>query len=206
MIDTHSALKHFKVHDPHMAHLLHNALDASNPITLPKAKPESQWFSSIVSSITSQQISTKAAASIFGRLKATLGEITPEAVINTPRTEVRSCGLSDRKTDYIYHNANAWKTLPTNSFQEMSDEDIIIEMTKLYGIGRWTVEMFLMSTLARPDVFSYGDLGLMQGMFQNYPLKPHWNRKIEALVNSWSPHKTLSSLTLWYYKDGGPIN
>ena len=86
----------------------------------------------------------------------------------------------------------------------MTDEEIISELTKLYGIGRWTAEMFLMFSLARPDVFSYGDLGLMQSLYKKYQYIPHYNRKIANTVDSWSPHRTIASLTLWHTKDNLP--
>jgi DNA-3-methyladenine glycosylase II len=204
-INTQAALLHFKNHDNKMARFLEHALVGENPMQVPKQKPESAWFGTIVRSITSQQISTRAAAAVFERIKTVVPDLTPDHVQHTPRAKLCACGLSERKTDYILHNAQMWHTLPIKEFYTMSDEEIITEMTKLYGIGRWTVEMFLMFSLARPNVFSYGDLGLMQGLYESYQYRPHWNRKIAATVDAWAPHKTIASLTLWYYKDNGPL-
>ncbi len=201
LIDTRLALKHFKATDPVMAQLLEAALGGVTPLTLPTPKKPREYFGSIVSSIISQQISTAAARSIKARVVEALGELTPEAVLTIEFTNLKACGLSEKKTQYIKHNAEIWHEIPIQNFTKMSDNEIISELTKLYGIGRWTAEMFLMFSMARPNIFSYGDLGLMQGLYRNYKFKPHYVRKIENTVNSWSPHKTIASLTLWHTKD-----
>ncbi len=205
LIDTQAAQKHFTEHDPVMAALLQTALAAKQPITVPVARPPEQYFASIVRSIIGQQISVKAAASIRARVETLLGHITPDTVSAADFDELKACGLSNQKTKYIKHNAALWPEIPSGNFGQLDDEAVITELTKLYGIGRWTAEMFLMSSLARPDVFSYGDHGLMQGLFQTYPrLKPHHNRRIATTINTWSPHKTLAALTLWWHKDNTP--
>ncbi len=201
LIDTRLALKHFKATDSVMAQLLEAAHGGDTPLTLPTPKKPGEYFGSIVSSIISQQISTAAARSIKARVSEALGDLTPEAVMTMEYTTLKACGLSEKKTQYIKHNAEVWHEIPVDIFVRMSDDEIISELTKLYGIGRWTAEMFLMFSMARPNIFSYGDLGLMQGLYRNYKCKPHYVRKIEHTVNSWSPHKTIASLTLWHSKD-----
>lgn len=204
-IDTASAKKYFKDVDPRMAVLLDKALSAPAPIALPKAKDSSEYFGSIVTSIISQQISTKAADAVRGRVKEFLGEFTPEAVKAADFDALKANGLSNQKTKYIKHNAEVWHEIPVGNFVHMTDEEIIQELTKLYGIGRWTAEMFLMFSMARPDVFSYGDFGLMKSLYHHYDFKPHYVRKIEATVENWSPHRTMASLTLWHTIDNGPV-
>lgn len=198
-LDTKVALKHFKKHDPVMAELLKSSMKGANSLTLPTPKKPTQYFGSIVSSIVSQQISTHAARAINGRVKIALRTITPKNVIEIPFDTLKACGLSAKKTEYIKRNAELWHEIPVRNFVHMADEDIIKELTKLYGIGRWTAEMFLMFSMARPDVFSYGDLGLMQSFADHY--KPHHVRNMEAVVNIWSPYRTIASLVLWYRKD-----
>lgn len=200
-IDTSAALAHFKKSDPVMAELLKRALAAEAPLATPSAKKPSQYFASIVASITSQQISVRAADTILGRVKKTLGKVTPERVLATSDEELRAAGLSGQKVRYLKHNAEIWHTLPIKDFKYMDDETVIEELVKLYGIGRWTAEMFLMFSLARPDVFSRGDLGLMQGLHLMYPIRPHHTRKITNTIDSWSPHRTTAALTLWFHKD-----
>ncbi len=205
-IDTTAALLHFKQTDTLMAEMLEKALSATEPLAVPAPKKPTQYFASIVSSIVSQQISVKAADSILRRLTQTLGKVTPEQVLATAETDLRAAGLSPQKLRYLKHNADIWHTLPINDLKHMEDEAVIEELTKLYGIGRWTAEMFLMFSLARPDVFSRGDLGLMQGLYMHYPkVRPHHTRKIAHTIESWGPHRTTAALTLWYHKDNGPV-
>lgn len=204
-IDTTAAKEYFRTSDPVMADILETALTAEHPIAIPKPKPESEYFASIVSSIIGQQISTKAADTVRRRVLSHLGEFTPEAVIKSDFDELKANGLSNQKTKYIKHNAEVWHEIPVGNFVHMTDEEIVQELTKLYGIGRWTVEMFLMFSMARPDVFSYGDLGLMKSLYQHYNYKPHYVRKIEATVAGWAPHRTTASLALWHTIDNGPV-
>lgn len=205
-INLTKAARHFAATDPTMAQLLHDALAASSPIAIPQAKPAHEYFASIVSSIISQQISTKAADAVRGRVIAHLGgTITPEAVLRSDFEALKSCGLSNQKTKYITHNAQVWAHVPIHEFATMDNEAVITELTKLYGIGRWTAEMFLIFSLARGDVFSYGDLGLMKGLYQSYGYKPHYVRKIKTTVDNWSPHQTAASLALWFVLDDGPV-
>lgn len=205
IIDTEMALRHFKNTDPVMARLVNSSLSASMPIAIPKPKKTSEYFGSIASSIISQQISTKAAAAVKGRVLEFIGELTPECVKIVDFDALKACGLSTQKTKYLKHNAEVWHEIPVGNFVHMTDEEIITELTKLYGIGRWTAEMFLMFSMARPDVFSYGDLGLMNSLYKHYGYKKHYVRKIKATVENWSPHRTVASLALWHTVDNGPV-
>ena len=206
IIDIQAAKQHFAATDPVMAQLLDNALSAPRPMLLPKQRVASEYFSSIVASIISQQISTKAADAVRRRVLTHLGgTITPEAVLRADFDALKHCGLSNQKTKYIKHNAEAWPTIAINKFVGMGNDAVIMELTKLYGIGRWTAEMFLIFSLARPDVFSYGDLGLMKGLYLAYNYKPHYVRKIETTVDNWSPHQTVAALALWFSLDNGPV-
>lgn len=201
-----AAQAHFASHDPVMAKLMREALTAPNPVAIPTPKPSSHYFASIVSAIIGQQISTKAADAVRQRVVKHLGgTITPEAVALSDFDTLKACGLSNQKTKYLKHNAAVWHELPVHDFTQMTDEAIIAELTKLYGIGTWTAEMFLMFSMARPNVFSYGDLGLMQALCESYEYYPHYKRKIAATVDGWSPHKTTASLVLWFCKDNGPV-
>ena len=206
-IDTNMALKYFKSSDEVMARLLAAALQGAAPLEIPTQKKPSEYFGSIVSSIISQQISTKAAAAVRSRVVAHVGKLTPAHIMAADFDELKACGLSLQKTKYIKHNAEVWERgeIPFRNFAAMDNEAIITELTKLYGIGRWTAEMFLMFSLARPDMFSYGDLGLMQSLYRNYNYKPHYVRKIKTTVEGWAPHRTVASLTLWHQIDNGPV-
>jgi DNA-3-methyladenine glycosylase II len=204
-IDINAARAHFKARDPIMYHLVEKSLAAPNPIAVPVPKPPSKYFHSIVTSIISQQISTKAASAVRGRVEDLLGDVTPASVQAVNPDTLKACGLSHQKVRYITHNAEVWETLPYQSFATLSDAEVITHLTKLYGIGRWTAEMFLLFSLARPDVFSYGDLGLMQSLYRNYQYYPHYTRKIATTVEGWAPHRTAASLALWHTVDNGPV-
>lgn len=204
MLNIKKATEHFKENDHIMANLLATALQASRPFKIPRQTPHEDYFGNIVRSIVSQQISVKAAAAINSRVLAALKIATPEAVIAIDFNELKSCGLSEKKTEYIKHNAAVWAEIPTQEFVNMTDQEIIAELTKLYGIGKWTAEMFLIFSMARPNVFSYGDLGLMNSLYKNYQYKPHYVRKVASIVESWSPHSTIASLTLWHSLDNEP--
>ncbi len=203
-IDTAAALKYFKSSDRTMYRMLNQSLSTKKPLQLPMAKQPSQYFASIVSSIIGQQISTKAASAVRQRVTVLLGSITPESVNKVDFEILKACGLSEQKTRYIKRNAEVWHEIPFGNFVHLPDEAVIVELTKLHGVGRWTAEMFMIFSLARPDVFSFGDLGLMQSLYQTYNYKPHFVRKIDTTVQNWSPHRTLASLALWHARDNGP--
>lgn len=204
-ISTQAAIKHFNSADPIMAKLVKLSVESSHPIIIPTPIPSSQYFAAITKSIISQQISVKAASAVHSRVGELLGKITPENVLAVSHEELQACGLSGPKTKYIRHNAENWHKVPIQSFSKMSDSETVAELTKLYGIGQWTAEMFLMFSMARPDIFSYGDLALRQGLLTHYSLRLHWHRRISTTIDNWSPHKTIASLALWHNKDNKPL-
>ena len=119
-------------------------------------------FLTLARAICGQQISVKAAQSVWDRVVACCGEVTPEKVLSRPRPQLRACGLSDRKTEYIADLAQHFADgrIHVHRWPEMSDEEIIAELVEVRGIGRWTAEMFLIFNLLRSDVFPLDDLGL----------------------------------------------
>ena len=203
-IDTAAALKYFKQADGVMHQLLTNAFKSNRSLRIPTPKKPDEHFTSLMNAIIGQQISTKAAASVRKNVTNFLGRLTPENVQNADFDELKACGLSNQKTKYLKHNAEVWHEIPYGNFVHLPNEAVITELIKLYGVGRWTAEMFLIFSLARADVFSYGDLGLMKSLLQQYNYKPHHVRKIRTTVERWSPHQTLASLALWHALDNEP--
>ena len=113
---------------------------------------------------------------------------------------MRKAGLSGSKVQYIKNIARAVESGEINfrKLSKASNEEVIESLTKIKGIGRWSAEMFLMFSLARPDVFSKGDLGLKIAIKKLYNLEPRKNKKkYEALVESWKPYRTLACIILW---------
>lgn len=160
------------------------------------------YFIALVESIVSQQLSMKAADTIFGRLKALSSdsELTAEAVIRMDPQKMRSAGLSWSKVSYV-KNIAEYTLISDRVFEKfpmMSDEEIITELTKIKGVGRWTAEMFLIFTMGRPDIFSYGDLGLRRAIQRLYGFNKEPNiTQMEKIVLKWKPYRSIASRYLW---------
>jgi DNA-3-methyladenine glycosylase II len=156
-------------------------------------------FTALVSSVVSQQISSKAAETVWNRLDSLLGSITPENIAKAELSAIQSCGMSVRKAEYIKGIAEAaisgevdFKTLHT-----LTDEEIIEKLSSLRGVGVWTAEMLLIFSLCRPDVVSYRDLAICRGMMRLYGLKELPKEKFERYRKRYSPYGSVASLYLW---------
>ena len=165
-------------------------------------------FLTLARAIVGQQISVKAAQSVWDRLVACAGEVTPEKILLKERPVLRACGLSDRKTEYIadlaQHFANG--SIHVHRWPQMTDEEIIGELVQVRGIGRWTAEMFLIFNLLRPDVFPLDDLGLQKGIRVSY----FANRKValstmRRLGETWRPWRSVATWYLWRSLDPLPV-
>lgn len=177
---------------------------ASRPST--KRRPSSQkLFASLAASVTGQQLSTKAADTIWGRLEtACSGEVSPEAIKRLRVPTLRKAGLSAAKVKTLKELSKAVLsgTLNLPALKSLPEEEAIAKLSSIWGIGRWTAEMFLMFALEREDVFSPGDLGLRRSIetLYNLPKDVHV-REIEAIAQVWSPHRTFASRVLWSIRD-----
>jgi len=160
-------------------------------------------FEALVEAIVSQQLSIKAADTIFNRFVAlTSGKKfpTPREIIKMPTAKMRKCGLSGMKVKFIKDLAK--KTLDGSlnfkTIDTLSDEEVIEHLTSVKGIGRWTAEMFLIFSLRRDDVFSYGDLGLRNALKKIYKMrKPPTPAQAEKITARWKPYRSLGSRYLW---------
>ncbi len=166
----------------------------------------------MMASIMSQQLSVKVAKVIFQRfLDLYKGkEPKPQQVLDTPATTLRSIGLSNAKVSYV-HNVAAFcieHKLTDKKLLKMSNEEIIDLLVQIKGIGRWSVEMLLMFTLGREDVFAIDDLGIQQAMCKLYKLnfdnKKEMKEKMLKISAKWSPYRTYACLHLWKWKDNTP--
>jgi len=163
-------------------------------------------FMTLARAICGQQISVKAAQSVWNRVVVCLEEkITPEAVVATARKKLRACGLSDRKTEYIADLAQHFVDgkIHPQRWPEMDDEAIIAELVDVRGIGRWTAEMFLMFNLLRPDVFPLDDLGLQKALRLSYRKKSL--KSMKALGETWRPWRSVATWYLWRSLDPLPV-
>ncbi len=163
-------------------------------------KPDA--FGALTRSVVGQQISTKAAYSIYQRLLGLYGgeAPSPEQIAATSFEDLRDVGLSGRKVEYIQDLAHHALTgeLELERLDELPDAEVIEEIVAVRGFGRWSAEMFLMFHLERPDVFSGGDLGLRNAIRDLDRLgRVPTPKEAEARAEVWSPHRTLASIYLW---------
>ncbi len=159
-------------------------------------------FIAMVEAIVWQQLSGKAAATIYGRVLDLLPNraLTPAALLAVPRTTLRQAGLSNAKVAYICDLATQVSagSVHLGALDSLDDEAVIEELTKVKGIGRWTAEMFLMFRLHRPDVFPIGDLGIVNAIVRAYRLrKPPTPARLHKIAASWQPYRSVACWYLW---------
>ena len=179
-------------------------LEALEPLKLHKNIPIR-----LMASIMSQQLSTKVAKVIFRRFLELYGgkEPTVAKVLATDPTVLRGIGLSNNKVSYLLNVASFFieHKITDKKLQQMENEAIIELLTQIKGVGKWTVEMLLMFTLGREDVFAVDDLGIQQAMIRLYKLdntnKKALKEKMLQLSTKWSPYRTYACLHLWQWKD-----
>jgi len=168
-----------------------------------KKKPKSKYFEELVEDIAGQQLSVKAASTIYNRLKDKLnGHVIPEKILKLRISQLRACGLSNAKSKYIKDLAKNVKNkeLEINRLDDLTDEKVMEELIAVKGIGRWTAEMFLMFTLARPDIFPVDDLGIKNGM-KKLLGKPQTTEQMEKFALRWKPYRTVASWYVWSILD-----
>ncbi len=166
-------------------------------------------FVTLARSITGQQISVKAADSVWNKLAAGLAKVTPEKIANAPAEELRSYGLSGSKVIYMHalamyfmENKKIIKTWPA-----LPDEEIIRQLTGIKGIGVWTAEMFLIFGLGRPDIFPLLDLGLLKGIYRHYNNSEKMEKTaIIAIGEAWRPYRSLGTWYMWRALDPVPVS
>lgn len=207
MIDYQAAIAHFQANDQTMARLAKQAQDHEQDLTIPKKRPSKLYFEDLVSAIVGQQLSTKAAATIWQRFVDLAGEVTPKAIAALSHDDLRQVGMSNAKADYVHGLAEAVASgqLKLNDIDKLDDEAVIERLVSIKGIGRWSAEMFLMFSLGRPDVFSAGDLGLIRAIEQHYQSAGIKPEEATALARQWSPHRTTAALLLWHSRDNKPL-
>lgn len=199
------ALKHFKKVDRHF-HMATKAHHTSLPLQLVRKTTNAALFESLASTVVSQQLGIKAADAIFARVKAACGgRITPESILKTRLQTLRKAGLSGAKVKTLKSIATAVKNKSLNllSLQKIPEAEATKKLLAIWGLGPWSVEMFLMFALGRADVFSAGDLGLIRAMEMIYKLPKNSasREELAAIAAKWSPHRTYASLLLWRTRD-----
>jgi DNA-3-methyladenine glycosylase II len=189
------ALNHLKKSDP----VLGAIIERVGPYTIEYREPA---FQTLVRSIVYQQLSGKAAATIFGRvLAAARAEpLTPEAILKLRPQRMRKLGLSQQKVTYIRELARMTRDgeIVFEKLADLEDAEVIAHLTRVKGVGVWTVHMFLMFALQRPNVLPVGDLGVRMGMKKAYGLaelpKP---AEMETIAAAWHPWCSVASWYMW---------
>lgn len=159
------------------------------------------YFVSLIESIVSQQLSVKVADIIFARFENLFPDkkITPEKVLEVEAEVMRKAGMSYGKIKYVKSLARHVSDSPLmfEAFDLMSEEEIITELTFVKGIGRWTAEMFLIFTMGKADIFSFGDLGLRNAIKKLYEIENLTAQKAEEIAKVWIPYRSYAARYLW---------
>ena len=190
--------------DPTMAALIERVgrIDIETRLRRRKEEAPADAYGALLRAIVGQQLSTKAARTIYLRVLDLFGGTTPspEQLLEASEEDLRACGLSGRKTEYVRDLASHVLDgeLELDRLEQLEDEEVIEEIVAVRGLGRWTAEMFLLFHLQRPDVLSGGDLGIRKAIQIEYGLEemPTPTRVLE-IGEPWRPHRSLASLYLW---------
>ena len=165
-------------------------------------------FVTLARSIVGQQISVKAAQTVWDRFSLLTKRLTPAAVLKLKVDDMRAAGLSVRKVEYLVDLAVHFSSgsVHVKTWQEMDDEAIIDELVAIRGIGRWTAEMFLIFHLLRPNVLPLDDVGLINGISRNYfSGEPVSRSDAREVANAWSPYATVATWYIWRSLDPVPV-
>lgn len=173
-------------------------------VGLIERKTDPELFSALVHHIVGQQISIKAQATIWERIKNSFGSVTSERVLNASVDEIRSFGISLRKVEYIKDFAEKVHTgeFDIEAAEKMEDDELIKYLTTLKGVGVWTAEMILLFCLQRPNVFSFDDLAIQRGLRMVYHHRKIDRKLFEKYRRRFSPYCSVASLYLWAVSNG----
>lgn len=185
--------------DPQLGELITGQQLAPRPL-------RTDYYASLCRSIIGQQVSVAAATTIFGRFQEHTA-MQPSRAVSLDEATIKAIGLSKQKAGYIQDLARHFADDPAvyNHLEQQSDQQVIIELTAIKGIGVWTAQMFLMFTLGRPDVFAPDDVGLQRAMMRLYgwdSLPP--KAKLQTTAAVWQPYRTVACLHLWHSLDNNP--
>lgn len=194
-----AALRHWAKTDPVLARLARS--QGPRPMPLPRAS----GFASLVIALLHQQVSVAAGRSITRKVQTACGgRITPRAIARASESELRACGVSRQKLGYLRDLAERTlrREVDFRRFAQMTDAEVIENLTRVKGIGSWTAKMFLLFHLQRPDVVAPEDLGLRLAAARAYRVPvSRAARLLESRQAHWSPYGSLASLVLWTHKD-----
>ncbi|RNI27867.1 DNA-3-methyladenine glycosylase 2 family protein [Rufibacter immobilis] len=191
--------------------LLYQMILQAKPVT--EATAYRPIYEALLSSVISQQLSVKAAATIKARFLALFPDNYPDPafLLSTPPEMLRAAGLSRQKITYLQHLAQQKQDgkLEDAQLAPLPDEELIQRLVQIKGIGRWTAEMILMFALHRPDVMPLDDLGIYNAMKRLYALEETGKAakaRMKNISEAWRPHRTLACRYLWQSLDNAPVS
>ena len=187
------ALQHLRQVDPVLAAII----DQVGPYRMNYDEP---GFASLAEAIVYQQLHGRAAATIFKRLTDMAGlPLTPSGILALSEEQMRSAGLSKQKLSYLRDLASKAQSgeVEFARFPELSDEEVIEQLTRIKGIGVWTAHMFLMFSLRRPNVLPTGDLGIQNAMKKHYRKRKLKPLHMEKIARCWAPYRSVACWYLW---------
>jgi DNA-3-methyladenine glycosylase II len=169
---------------------------------------KSDPFFTLARSIVGQQISVKAAQSVWNRLEVKINKVKPQTIIKMHSRSLKSLGLSRQKVSYLKNLGNAFieKKIKFNMWNKMSDEEVVQDLIQIKGIGRWTAEMFLIFNLCRADIFPLDDIGMIKGLCKMYNIKyPTKKEVVIKMGEKWKPYRSVATWYLWRSLDPIPV-
>lgn len=199
---------HLAAADPVMARLIRRIGNLSLERRR-RGRPRTDAYGALLRAVVGQQLSTKAAATIYGRvLELFGGEVpSPQDLLGADVAQLRAAGLSGRKVEYLRDLANHVLdgSLEVERLHELDDQTVIQEIVAVRGLGEWTAHMFCMFHLERPDILPVGDLGIRNAVRTEYELEElPAPAELERIAEPWRPHRTLACLYLWESLDNAP--
>ncbi|HKT83360.1 MAG TPA: hypothetical protein VJQ84_05935 [Solirubrobacterales bacterium] len=199
--------------DPTMGALIERVgkIDIATRLKRRSEERPADAYGALLRAIVGQQLSTKAARTIYGRVLELFDGSTPspEQLLEADEADLRAAGLSGRKVEYVRDLAGHVidGELELDRLEELGDEEVIEEIVAVRGLGVWTAEMFLLFHLERPDVLSGGDLGIRKAVQIEYGLKEMpAPAKVIEIGEPWRPHRSLASLYLWESLANAPVD
>ena len=195
------ATRELSEHDP----VIRKIAARSRGLTL---RSRGDAFNTLARSIVGQQISVKAAESVWQKLIAAVPAVHPDILHTHDIEALRACGLSRSKVVYLQDLARHFveERLDVERWEQMSDAELITELTQVRGIGRWTAEMFLIFYMMRPDVLPLDDIGLQRAMSLHYNQgKPLSKLKINSIAKRWAPWRSVATWYMWRSLDPIPV-
>lgn len=207
MTENLNSPNYFAYDDSHIAHLAKRCPKLGEAIAhIGKIEREvnPDLFSELMRTIIGQQISAKAIATIWGRMQALLGDITPETVANIDSDSLQSIGVSFRKVEYMQAIAKEIlaKNIDLNTLHTLSDEEVKAKLSSFRGIGEWTAEMLMIFSMNRHNVLSYGDLAIHRGLRMLYRHREITPALFAKYQRRFSPYNSVASLYLWQIAGG----